>query len=402
MRRMMLVVGSVVVAVVLVSAASGSAGSGQTRWVIRDLGTLGGKYSQAVSINERGQVLGLSRIATGARHLFLWADGRTTDLGPYGGDGWLAGGYYGGDGWLAGLNDRGDVLFTEVFVREGRRETSIWRRGVRTSLDLFSGSAMNDHGQIVGSIRAAASSESHAAVWENGRVYDLGVLPGHRESGGAAINSDGAVLGVSGRRNEIETRHPSRVFLWQKGKMRGLPVLRGFAPAETDCVPVAINDRRQALGYCTSPFRLRGVLWEDGRMRDLTDAGGFPDPLNLWDSIGIPLFLNERGQIVGQANDTAWFWQNGTLTFLDTLGGRGVYPTGVNDKGQVVGESRTKTRALHAFVWENGTMTDLGTLPGGRYSHALAINNHGQIVGYSVESGYNAPAHAVLWTLRSG
>ena len=128
MRRTVLLMGAVAVVAscaVLTTGASGSAGSGQTRWVIRDLGTLGGKYSQAVSINERGQVLGLSRIATGARHLFLWADGRTTDLGPYGGDGWLAGGYYGGDGWLAGLNDRGDVLFTEVFVREGRRETSI-------------------------------------------------------------------------------------------------------------------------------------------------------------------------------------------------------------------------------------------------------------------------------------
>ena len=43
MRRILLLLGAVVVAVVLVSVASGSAGSGQVRWVIRDLGTLGGK-----------------------------------------------------------------------------------------------------------------------------------------------------------------------------------------------------------------------------------------------------------------------------------------------------------------------------------------------------------------------
>jgi probable HAF family extracellular repeat protein len=42
-------------------------------------------------------------------------------------------------------------------------------------------------------------------------------------------------------------------------------------------------------------------------------------------------------------------------------------------------------------------MTDLGTL-GGKESHAIAINNHGQIVGYSTTK--NGSKHAVLWTLK--
>ena len=83
MRRTMLLVGAVVVAVVLVAAASGSAGSVQARWVIRDLGTLGGSQSHASDVNERGQVVGSSSVRGGINpvHAFLWQDGKLTDLG---------------------------------------------------------------------------------------------------------------------------------------------------------------------------------------------------------------------------------------------------------------------------------------------------------------------------------
>jgi len=56
------------------------AGSG-----LQDLGTLGGSYSNATSINARGQVVGDSATATNRQHAFLWEAGTgMQDLGTLG------------------------------------------------------------------------------------------------------------------------------------------------------------------------------------------------------------------------------------------------------------------------------------------------------------------------------
>ena len=48
-------------------------------------------------------------------------------------------------------------------------------------------------------------------------------------------------------------------------------------------------------------------------------------------------------------------------------------------------------------MWQNGQMTDLGTL-GGK-GEAADINNRGQIVGTSTTK--TGQDHAVLWTLKT-
>ena len=109
--------------------------------------------------------------------------------------------------------------------------------------------------------------------------------------------------------------------------------------------------------------------------------------------------INESGQAVGAsghphgAETHAFFWQKqGGIRDLGTLPG-GDYSSAfaINDSGVVVGTSNTST-STHAFSWTLAHgLTDLGTLPGANASSALATNNQGQIVGSS--GGY-----AALWS----
>ena len=72
-----------------------------------------------------------------------------------------------------------------------------------------------------------------------------------------------------------------------------------------------------------------------------------------------------------------------TVTNLGTLGGDESVALGINDAGQVVGNSHTVGLSVfHAFITgPNGTdMRDLGTL-GGSLSNASAISEAGQVAG---------------------
>src|SRR3954463_2455521 len=73
-----------------------------------------------------------------------------------------------------------------------------------------------------------------------------------------------------------------------------------------------------------------------------------------------------------------------TIGAIPSLGGSIVGPTALNNAGQVVGYSTLPGDAqTHGFVCASGVTYDLGTL-GGSYSQANAVNSHGQIVGDSV------------------
>jgi probable HAF family extracellular repeat protein len=70
---------------------------------------------------------------------------------------------------------------------------------------------------------------------------------------------------------------------------------------------------------------------------------------------------------------------------LGTLGGVWSRPTGLNNRGQVIGDSETASGAVHAFRWRDGAMTDLGTP--GTDSFAAAVNERGEVAGTYVTDG---------------
>jgi probable HAF family extracellular repeat protein len=89
----------------------------------------------------------------------------------------------------------------------------------------------------------------------------------------------------------------------------------------------------------------------------------------------------------------------GTLPGAPGFGG---FAWGINDLGEVVGETSTSSGNIHAFLYSGGEMRDLGTLAGDEYtfandSSAHDINDSGQIVGESATPSSPVPHHAFLY-----
>src|SRR3954466_439943 len=79
--------GSLVLIAALVATIGTAARAGATTtYRVKDLGTLGGNWSQAAALNDSGQVVGTSARADGSPHAFSWtAMGGMIDLGSLGG-----------------------------------------------------------------------------------------------------------------------------------------------------------------------------------------------------------------------------------------------------------------------------------------------------------------------------
>jgi probable HAF family extracellular repeat protein len=109
--------------------------------------------------------------------------------------------------------------------------------------------------------------------------------------------------------------------------------------------------------------------------------------------------VNERRQVVGVSDFKPFFWQNGRMTELATLGGSSSGAYGINDAGLIVGVSAVAgDLSNRAVTWQNGSIRDLGTL-GGRHSSAIDVNSRGQIAGYSTLSeDDDLVSHAFLYT----
>jgi probable HAF family extracellular repeat protein len=127
-----------------------------------------------------------------------------------------------------------------------------------------------------------------------------------------------------------------------------------------------------------------------------TNGGTLQTLPSLSASDSFAMGINSAGVIAGtayvdgQPHGVIWNGNGPTTTDL----GAGIYATGINDPGVVVGGNG------HAFVLVNGVYQDLGVLPGGNWSSAYGINNSGTVVGYSSLASGNFGAF--VWTPQSG
>jgi probable HAF family extracellular repeat protein len=115
--------------------------------------------------------------------------------------------------------------------------------------------------------------------------------------------------------------------------------------------------------------------------------------------------INNLEQIAGAAftnmsnGSSAVTWNGTTPTILGSAyGSRYGQANAINNSGQIVGWSSTSTYQSHATVWSGTTQTILGGLPGDTKSEAHAINDAGVVVGYSEKS--NETTRATVWDQR--
>jgi probable HAF family extracellular repeat protein len=283
--------------------------------------------------------------------------------------------------YARGINARGDVVGATADAH-GRRCVFHFHDGRLTLLPVTLGSNASDAfgidnaGTIVGQLRSRVGS--HAMCYRNGLSEDLGTLGGYH-SLARAINGSGQIVGWA------ETPQlDAHAFLFTSGAMQDLGTLGG-ARSEA----LAINDAGDVVGTAeTRNGEEHAFCYRDGRMEDL---GMLPGSQSSRAHA-----TNVRGDIVGicsSADGVArpFLYRNGHMT---ALGGLAIgQANGINGAGQVVGDMRTTSGTLHAFLFSNGVTHDLNeVIPAHReweLQQAWAINDAGQIVGTGAFHGHS-------------
>jgi len=311
-------------AVIGVLGNSSEPALGGVRYIVTDLGDLGGYQSEAHGINAPGQVVGDSSDPTGTYRAFFWDEG----------NGLLQLTVPDGSTTVAyGINDAGSVS-----AYSSTLGGFIWDRtnGVQI-LGNLNGRAIyprriNASGQVAGEYTNAAG-DTRAFLWNQPTgLRDIGAFAGNRSSA-QAINDVGTVVGDSYDSNNIY-----HAFIWDE--VHGMRNL-GFPCPAFQSAALDINNSSEVVGYT---YEARG------------HPVGF-----LW-------------------NATSGTIQLGTLTPLGNS-----WAFGINDSGRVVGESTSSASRNVAVIWdETNGIQDLNLLLSGSGSvflnRAIDINECGQII----------------------
>jgi len=279
------------------------------------------------------------------------------------------------------------------------------------------GNSINDVRWVSGSSFLSGNAVQHATLWFHGYQFDLGTPGGLNSAISWPVKNDHGLLVGNG---EISTVDPlgenfcrygtgleCRAFVWQHGVMSTLAPIGG-----DNSYAAGANNRGLVVGWaedstqdstCTHPqvLQYEGVMWSPSFVPQVLQ------PLS-GDTDGAAVAINSEEQVVGISGPCAdadgggarhaVMWQNGVATDLGNFGGTILNTAdAINDLGQIVGFSElTGNATFHAFLWTPSQgIQDLGTLPGDTLSEALGINDSGQIVGGSCDANFNC--RAFIW-----
>ncbi len=415
----------------------GLAAQQHPRYKLIDLGTLGGPHSYGSVngegfslLNNSGEVASYADLALPdpnasffcydadcfQAHAFLWKDGVMTDLGALPVNNNSAGGSINANGWVTGQS-QSSVLDPIVGIPEFR--AVLWKQGQVIDLGTLGGTEslgiyVNNANQVIGFATTSTAPDpvgffgfpTHTFIWQNGEKLDIGTLGGSNAFPGASCGNSPAGVVVGGSTTSININPATGLpdadpFLWQNGKMVDLGTLGG-----TNGWAQCANNRGQVIGFsslatnpaaCNFPIiepiglGCHAFFWQNGIMTDLGTLGG-DNSEAIW--------LNDAGVVVGSADlpgsqiHDAVVWINGKIHDLGTVAGdpcsRG---RGLNALGQVVGGSSDCHNFLHAFLWEGGgPMLDMNTLippgSGWQLTNAFNINDRGEILAKAAPLGF--------------
>jgi probable HAF family extracellular repeat protein len=282
-------------------------------------------------------VVGCTR--AGTIEAVVWQNGIVTALGA------------GPSSEAFAVNQSGNIA--GEWVVGSAQHAFLLKSGILTDLGPGSARGINDADQVVGGYGDSAT------LWNQSGVSFLPAFGTDTSAFAFGINNAGQIVGVStaAANNRLTSAH---ALLWEGNMVTDL----GHLDGDFGAFALAINNQGDVVGYSISlTFGRTPVIWHNGIIATIPAAGGDANAVNdLGDVAGDLFYFNERTTV--------------------GLPGNGY---GVNEFGLVAGTS-FQDGLPSAFLWQDGITTRLAALPGfhGRpQSAAFALNDSGQIVGYS-------------------